>query len=149
MAGVFKVRRGSPGYELDWDGDTVIIKAIAAAQRGIDQITERMADLARIDHEWINRTFQTELSVYVKPAIVEWNGRYPHVWGEWGVEARPRFDEETQTAAKVNTKDVALFLEFGTAKMRAYPWLYPAWDALKGEVLPTIASFYRGAGGFG
>src|SRR5258708_8496912 len=114
MAGVFGVGRGGEGYELDWEGETVIIKAVAAARRAADEITELMAETARTSHIWENRTGQTEAAIYQKPAVITWHGDQPRVRGEWGIEARGRFNEEGELE-KVNTKDVGLVLQFGTS----------------------------------
>lgn len=154
----FKIQRGSKEYaKLDWNGDEILGIAAEAARRGIDDITEKAADMARTNHpNWTSRTGQTEDAIFSHVAIFEAIGTgkssTPHVWGEWGIEDRPRlrgreFDEDDIHDAigeATSTVEVAMFLEFGTAKMQPKtPWLYATWDTTKLMLLPAIAEHYQ------
>lgn len=151
----FKYSRGGRGYAFDYNGRQIIAKMIEASRLAINDVTREAARLAREEHMWDNRSGQTEAAVFQRDAVfeTEWTTSHgvlgPHVWGEWGVEDRPRFsdyDRERGTGTeleKVSTKDVALFLEFGTVNMAARPWLYPVWDQTKRLLPATVAFYYR------
>lgn len=147
------------GWHVDWNGAGVFAAAMEAGRRAVDFCDEAAAETAREEHLWENRTFQTEDSVYWRRAHVHLDPAMPHVTGEWGVEDRPRFKAETDengdmlldrsgkpvlsdTEADVSTKDVALFLEFGTVKMEARPWLYPAHDFWKEQLIYKWKQYY-------
>lgn len=163
MAGTFTPRKFFPGFELDyvgpgaklaWNGDQVLATAIEASRRAINDVSKMAAEIAREEHPWRNITGQTEASVFWAPAIIE---EAPlRVWGEWGVEDRPRILHEADEFGEmlpvldelgnhvhedVTTKDVALFLEFGTIHAQPYPWLYPVWDQTK-YLLPELVSHH-------
>jgi len=169
----FGVHRGQPGWEIDWDGFKVLAYGAEAARRGINEVTEDMANDARTMHPWENRTGQTESAIYQKDAeleVVGWTpASTPHVWGQWGVQDRPRFryvsvggrpDRDPATGRfvsrdqpgalvptdieeSVSTVDVAMFLEFGTIRADPFPFLYPAWDANKHRLSGIVARIYR------
>lgn len=142
MAGTFRGSFGGKGYHVDWNGFQCLATAAEAARRATNKVNNVMADEARATEMWENDTGQTRAAVFVKGAVIEAGQHGLHVWGEWGIEDRPRFKivaGETVPAITyhdgvyrpLTTKDVALFLEFGTVTMQPRPWLYPAWDANK------------------
>lgn len=151
---VFQTGRGK--WELDWNGAPIMLKAVAAAKIATDEITRAMYETAKGDHAWDNDTGQTEEALFWKEAEVVNPGWFlpdnpPRVRGSWGVEDKPRYKVDAYGRQggldSVSTKDVALFLEFGTVRMAARPWLYPAWDAWKNEYLPAFAAAYAAMGG--
>lgn len=108
---------GKTGAALMWYGEAVEARVAAAAMAGVKAIAELAADHARANHPWKNRTEETEASIFVgephiTPADVV---RCP--WGAAGA---------------------AVFLEYGTAKMPAYPFLRPAQDATYPHLLGTM-----------
>lgn len=117
------------GYRIRWNGNNIVMAAQEACIAGINDTVIMGAELARHAHIWDNRTGQTEAAVFAEPARLEDGGTW--VWGHWGIRELPRIDDDTGAVEAVSTVDVALFLEFGTVKMEARPWIYPAWDATK------------------
>jgi hypothetical protein len=127
---------------------------VEAARLAIDTANKRAADNARLEHEWLNRTFQTEASVFSRPA--GYNHATEEIWGVWGIHSfvrEPvRVTEAGHTSypefigSELTTKTVALFLEFGflarNGERMVFPWLYPAWDKEKKTVLPLMKVFY-------
>lgn len=104
--------------------------------------------MARSTHPfWENDTYQEEASVFNSPkAHIAEGGRY--IWADWGVRDTQRFRERGAISllkgniSDVTTRDVALFLEFGTKKMSARPWLYPAWDTHKVRLPGVLARIH-------
>lgn len=125
--------QGRGGWKLDWQGGTATHRQVEAARLGIDEVTKIAVEMAKDDHPWFNRSGQTEESVFQRKA--HYNVARQQVWGSWGVRDLPR--EPPREAGKgeyarpLTTKDVALFLEFGTVNMAKRPWLYPVWDETK------------------
>lgn len=147
MAGDFRTIRSVEDWHvegywiLDWWGDAYMARLKAAAIAAIDRVNEAGAEMARNTHPWENRSGQTVAAVYVLPAHYE--REQDQVYGDWGVAQRMRTKDEswkdmTNEALgigpeidDVGTKDVAMFLEFGTAHSQPYPWIYPAYNATK------------------
>src|SRR6516162_3716776 len=141
------LRRGGPGYESDWYGDAIVNSVADAARSAITEVVRGIAEDIRNEHpNWDHKTHQLHDAVFSKPAIIEWSTHQPgapHVWGEAGILDSPRWrtteeDEEaphwtrdphTGQFRLLTNMDVAMFLEFGTARMEPKtPWLYDAWD---------------------
>lgn len=155
----FQPQRGSPGWELDWDGYEVFIKVVAAAKIGIDACLELCVADAKAFHPDFPPVsapftpFATHVDTepaeqtinaidILSHAVVEPKGWFlpenpPHVWGAWGVRSEPRFHDDTGELQGETTKDIAMFLEFGTVKMEPRPFLYPSWDVNK-RLLPAL-----------
>jgi hypothetical protein len=93
-----------------WYGAEVEAKCVATAVAVTRQITRAAAQYAEGHHDlWENDTYETQNSVFWSEPRVDPVG--PTVHGYWGAHG------------------AALFLEFGTVKMAARPWLRPAADA--------------------
>jgi len=144
-------RAGGYHWQLDWLGGQVTHRALEAARLAINAANEAGADDARATHPWDNQTFQTEESVFVRPA--HYNHRTRQFWGSWGVHDIPREplrinegNYPKYEGRPLTTKDVALLLEFGfhtqAGEARRYPWLYPAWDRERHTVMPLVKIFY-------
>jgi hypothetical protein len=94
---------------FEWYGAEVEAKCVATAVAVTREITRAAAEYAAGHHDlWENDTYETQNSVFssephVKPG--------PVVHGYWGAHG------------------AALFLEMGTVRMAARPWLRPAADA--------------------
>ncbi len=120
-----------------------------------------------------NRTQQTidAIGIIDEPQV-EWttygNFDKPHVWGSWGIHDGPAFQDPDiwsgrwegmtprfkrpeeggeQTDLEEGIVSRALFLEFGTIRMAARPFIYPAWDFAKELLLALTAVAYRGMAG--
>jgi hypothetical protein len=130
------------GWTLRWDGGNVTATMAEAARMGINDVTALAANMARTEHIWENETGQTEAAIFSNRARYENDRGIPHVWGEWGVNDGDRFRDDG-SIDDVSIVDVAMFLEFGTVKMAARPWLYPVWDQTKYLLGPAIAAHYR------
>jgi len=141
------------GWALDWLGGQVTHRAVEAARLAINAANEAAAEDARTSHPWDNVTYQTEDSVFVRPA--HYNARTKQLWGVWGVNDIPRYplrinmgNYPKYEGRPLSTKDVALMLEFGfhtrMGQARRFPWLYPAWDRERPTVLPLVKVFYDG-----
>jgi hypothetical protein len=174
MAGFFDLNAFAPeylegdGWSLDWNGGPLNAQMLEAARRAIDELNLEAVAIALAHPMWDNRTGQTEEAVFFSRA--EWDAGQQQMWGVWGVEDRPRLDDDdlevwwsggssaNAVSAEGNsgwspdfnegddrmltTKDVALFLEFGTVKMLARPWLYPAFNATKTRLGAKVAEWY-------
>lgn len=104
--GRFRARR--PGGSLLWYGEAVEARIAAVALAAVQEIATAAAAHAIDNHPWQNDTGETEASVFVNAAELTPAGIARCSWGAAGA---------------------ALFLEYGTVKMPAYPWLRPAQDA--------------------
>jgi hypothetical protein len=89
---------------VTWYGGLVEERFLAAAVATTRNVTRAAARYARNNHPWQNRTGRTEEGIFALEPVVE--GLM--VKGVWG-GASP-----------------ALYLEMGTSKMPAYPFLRPA-----------------------
>lgn len=94
---------------VDWRGDEIQKKILDQAKQAIDQTTAAAVRYAKSNHPWKNVTSTLEGSIMMKPSVY----RGGLLIGEWG-----SFDVR-----------YAIFLELGTSKMPAYPYLRPAADA--------------------
>lgn len=129
------------GYRILWNGGSIVAGAQEAVIAAINDIVRVAAELARISHIWENDSGQTEAAIYSEDARVEDGGTW--VWGHWGVRDRPRIDDRTGLPEGVSTVDVACFLEFGTVRMSARPWIYPVFDATKVLLKPNVEARMR------
>jgi hypothetical protein len=157
-------RAGGYAWQLNWTASRPTARTIEAARLAINAANEAAAATARTTHPWSDRSYQTEDSVFVRPAF--YNIRLNHMFGSWGVRDIPREPprmnepanpeyEERYGGRLLTTKDVALLLEFGfttqigwganrrEGKFVEFPWLYDAWDAEKRTVLPLMTSEYK------
>lgn len=67
--------------ELNWKGDQVAAKVIAAAKAGIDETTSACVQDAKTNHRWRNRTGTLEGGIQMRPAVA----RGTQIIGRWGV----------------------------------------------------------------
>jgi len=165
--------KGADGWELDWAGARVKIKAAAAAKIGIQTCMELAVEKARSNHpdyppesepfeRYHRRTDQTIAATQIleDADIKDWVGSNPYVTGRWGIRDAPAFQDPdewrevrgftsppTGGLQKVSIVDRALFLEFGTVRMAPRPFIYPAWDETKILLPGLIAAAYRAMGG--
>lgn len=114
--GRFRTRR--PGGTLLWYGEAVEARIAAGALLAVEEIAQRAADHAVANHPWQNRTGETESSVFVNAPELTAAGVARCSWGASGA---------------------ALFLEYGTVRMPAFPWLRPAQDATYPHLAALIA----------
>lgn len=151
------------GWNMNWEGGKLTARAVEAARLAINAANESAAAHARAHHPWDDRTYQTEDSVFVRPAYLHLAEQ--EIWGTWGVHDIPREPERMNEPTNpeyearyggrlLTTKDVALLLEFGfttqigwganrrPGSFVEFPWLYPAWDAEKVTVAPLMKMFY-------
>lgn len=91
---------------VDWKGDKVATKVARAAALAIDQTTAACVAYAKENHPWTNRTATLEGSLRMKSATAQ-GARVVGEWGSW-------------------TVDYAIYLEIGTERMDAMPYLSPA-----------------------
>lgn len=103
--GNFLPGRGPKTY-VQWYGGKVLSELEAATIATVRNVTRAAADYARAEHPWQNDTGQLETSIFA--AEPELKG--DHVYAIWGAHFP------------------ALYLEYGTVKMRPYPFLRPAAD---------------------
>jgi hypothetical protein len=168
----FRVSRGGPGWHMDWDGATVMAKAVAAAKTGIDECMALGVEHARSGHQYpppsedwqtfANRTEQTidATQILEKAELKGEFGPRPYVTGRWGVRDEPAYQDpdewrevrgfkhpERDELQDVTIMDRAMFLEFGTRRMAPRPFLYPAWDETKHLLPGLIAAAYKALGG--
>lgn len=94
-----------------WRGREIAAKTAAAARTGIDKTTSEAVLHAKQNHEWQNVTGTLEGSIQMRGAEPE--GPTGKMAGRWGSF----------------TVNYALWLEIGTSRMPAMPYLQPAADA--------------------
>jgi hypothetical protein len=111
--------RGPRTY-VHWYGGRVLAGLEVATMNVVRNVTRAAADIARHNHPWQNRTGQLEASVFA--AEPEFRG--DHIYALWGAHWP------------------ALYLEYGTVKMDAYPFLRPA--AAEAYKLAHFAGAIRG-----
>jgi hypothetical protein len=140
-------------FEDDWNSDIAVATCVAGARMAIDDITDQGMIMIRDVHpNWERKTGQLEDACFRERAIIEPSTKLPgspHVWGYFGVRDTPRWRESKKTGERrwrrtrteggqwraLTNMDVAMFLEFGTARMEPKtPWLYAAWDTVKREL---------------
>jgi len=100
-----EVGRGPLTY-VHWFGGKVLEGLDVATWNTISQATKAAARYARANHPWHSETGQLEASIFA--AEPEYRG--DHIFAIWGAHYP------------------ALFLEYGTVNMPAYPFLRPAAD---------------------
>lgn len=110
---------------LRWNGAEIEAKALAAAKRGVDATMGEAVREAKNRHPWRNRTGTLEGSVRIVQTA---HADGLVVKGRWG-------------SADVK---YAIFLELGTSKMPAYPFLRPAADREYPHLRRRIAAAYAG-----
>lgn len=108
------------GVRLDWKGDRVFEKVMAATEKGINATTAYAAHDARGSHWWKSRTGALEANIINEPA--ERTSR-TRVVGKFGTTRTRGF--------------YGLFLE------RRTPFLRPAADRTFDRVFAAIRVFYR------
>lgn len=91
---------------VEWKGDEIVSNMGKATALGIDQVLALCVEDAKENHTFENQTGLLEGSIQSRPAKavgLKWVG----VWGSFAVE-------------------YAIFVESGTVKLRARPFLRPA-----------------------
>lgn len=74
------------GAKMDWRGDAVKAKALAAAKAGIDATTSRSVGQAKSNHPgWKNQTGTAEGSVQMRGAQIQ-GTRVVGRWGSFSVD---------------------------------------------------------------
>lgn len=106
-------------FSLIWQGKAIEHRMVEAAKIGVDGTTAACVQHAKTNHPWTNRSGTLEGSIEMRPAK-ELAGMV--VRGEWG-------------SFMVN---YALWLEIGTSKMPAFPYLRPAADSEYPELATRI-----------
>jgi hypothetical protein len=94
---------------LDWQGRQVQARVIKAAKEGIDATMAAAAIHAKQHHPWTFRTGTLEGSIAIAEYAHEEGGLIVGLWGSLDVV-------------------YAKWLELGTGRMAAYPYLRPAAD---------------------
>jgi HK97 gp10 family phage protein len=95
-----------PLTHVSWYGGRILTDMEARTMAVVGNVTKAAASEARANHPWQNRTGQLEDSIFA--AEPEYKGE--EIVSFWGAHFP------------------ALFLEYGTVKMPAYPFLRPAFD---------------------
>lgn len=107
-----------------WLGGEVEAKVILASRLAIDQTTGAAVDQAKDNHTWQNVTGTLEGSLQMRQAEVL-PGRIRGQWGSF-------------------TVNYALWLEIGTSRMAAQPYLRPSADSeyplLAGRIRANLAA---------
>ena len=93
---------------VHWKGDQIVTNMGKATALGIDQVLAMCVNDAKNDHNFVNRTGLLEGSIQSRPAQIS-GGRWVGSWGSFNV-------------------DYAIFVEAGTIKLQARPFLRPAAD---------------------
>lgn len=107
---------------MHWRGPEVLAKAKAAARHGIDETTSACVNHAKSNHPWQNQTGTLEGSLQMRPADDQ-GSRIVGFWGSFDV-------------------DYAIYLEIGTSRAPAYPYLRPAADAEYGKLAGRIKAAF-------
>lgn len=92
---------------LHWFGERVEARITAAAMLGVHEVAQAAAEHARSNHPWRSETGAEGASVFVTEPRLR-DGQVREFWG---------------------ADSPAIFLEFGTHHMPAFPFLRPAADA--------------------
>lgn len=109
---------------LEWYGPEVVAKVRRAQTWAINAVMASCVEHAKQNHPWENRTVTLEGGIrVVNYATVTARGAS----GVWGV-------------ADVK---YGIFLELGTSRMRPYPFLRPAADALYPQLAAKVVEGYR------
>lgn len=93
---------------FNWYGGRVKARTLIATRLAIDQTTAAMVEDAKTSHSFRNVTGTLEGSIQMRPAVLRgmrWIGQF----GSWSV-------------------NYAIFVELGTRRMAARPYLRPAFD---------------------
>lgn len=98
---------------VKWNGPEIIARVTAACEAGVSATTRAAAKRASDHHPWKDESGAEEESVRADPTVVK---------GPATVEGSFSADSP------------ALFLELGTVKMQAFPFLRPAADATYREL---------------
>ncbi|MEK7765272.1 MAG: HK97-gp10 family putative phage morphogenesis protein [bacterium] len=120
MAGIFE--GAGFGGLVQWNGEMIEKKIVDACIKGVDQTMSEAAAHAKNTHPWRNRTGVLEGSI--RP-VAQAQVRGAEIVGVWG-------------SASVL---YAAFLELGTSKMRARPFLRPAADAVYPRLIGKIKRY--------
>jgi HK97 gp10 family phage protein len=94
---------------LKWEGERVKRKMFDAITFGINKTMEDSVVYAKNNHPWVYRTGKLERSIKIAEFAKQVQNGFIGVWGS------------------VATK-YAIFLELGTSRMRAFPFLRPSAD---------------------
>lgn len=114
---------------VEWNGDELIARLDIRSRDAVSEIADRTADFMRANHPWENYTGAEELSIFSDG---------PHeagdtVWAQAGALMQPwGFRGSPQLRLP------AMYLEFGTHKMDARPFIRPAAAAVFPEVFALL-----------
>lgn len=109
---------------LRWRGKQIEKLVDQAAMFGIDKTMSRASIHSKNNHPWRNRT--TILEGSIRP-VIDARKQGDRIVGVWG-------------SVDVN---YAIFLELGTSRMPAFPYLRPAADAEYPDLPKHIRSAYK------
>jgi len=107
-------------YTIDWTGKEYLRRVLTAQKRAVNRIMSRCVIHAKQNHPWTNRTGILEGSIRITDYAYEDRHGVAGLWGS------------ADTA-------YAIFLELGTSRMPAFPFLRPAADAVYPELVGELS----------
>ena len=113
---------------LEWKGKEVEDRLVKALIGGVDETMSCASIHAKNHHPWSNRTGILEGSIRPIVQAHEQGGNVVGIWGSVDVK-------------------YAVYLELGTVKMRAFPYLRPAADVEYANLKERIRKRFEKKGG--